>query len=151
MPIGRGAPAAAPGPLLLDTHVWIWLLDGAKEKLSRRCLGALERGAQEGRLWVSAISVRELAMLQAKGRITLAMDCKAWVEAALRTPGLQLAELTPSIAVESARLPGEFHGDPADRVLVATAREMTATLVTRDASILGYGRRGHVAVLDAGR
>jgi PIN domain nuclease of toxin-antitoxin system len=133
-------------PLLLDTHAWLWLVGGA-EPFTRSVLSAVERGARQGRIRVSAISVWEVAMLEAKGRIRLSKDCLAWVHDALASPGISLAPLTPEIAVESCRLPGTFHGDPADRILVATARLLGATLLTRDAMILSYGRKKYVAVM----
>jgi PIN domain nuclease of toxin-antitoxin system len=117
--------------LLLDTHVWLWLVGGV-EPLKRPVLSAVEGAARRGRIRVSAISVWELAMLEAKGRIRLSKDCLAWVREALSAPGTSLVPLTPEIAVETSRLPGEFHGDPADRILVATARLLGATLLTRD-------------------
>ena len=136
-------------PVLLDTHVWVWLLlgDGRMGKDSRRML---EKAVPDGRLRVSVISVWEVAMLEAKGRLTLAADCESWVREALAAPGVRLAELTPHIAVSSTRLPGVFHGDPADRMLVATARECEAVLLTADQAILQYGREGHVHAVSAG-
>jgi PIN domain nuclease of toxin-antitoxin system len=95
--------------LLLDTHVWLWLVSGA-EPLRRSVLSAVEGAARRGRIRVSAISVWEVAMLEAKGRIRLAKDCLAWVQEALSAPGTSLVPLMPEIAVESSRLPGEFHG-----------------------------------------
>lgn len=88
-------------------------------------------------------------MLEAKGRLTLAADCEKWVREALAAPGVHLAELSPRIAVASTRLPGVFHGDPADRMLVATARECDATLLTADRMILQYGSEGHVHTVPA--
>lgn len=132
--------------LLLDTHVWLWLVGGA-EPLKRPVLSAVEGAARRGRIRVSAISVWEVAMLEARGRIRLAKDCLAWVQEALSAPGTSLVPLTPEIAVESSRLPGEFHGDPADRILVATARLLGGTLLTRDARILTYGKGKHVSVM----
>ena len=96
---------------------------------------------------LSVISVWELGVLEAKGRIRLHMSCDQWVREALATPGLSLAPLTPDIALESSRLPGSFHGDPADRIIVATARSFGARLLTRDRQMLEYGRQRHVAVV----
>jgi len=132
--------------LLLDTPVWLWLVGGA-EPLKRPVLSAVEGAARRGRIRISAISVWEVAMLEAKGRIRLAKDCLAWVQEALSAPGTSLVPLTPEIAVESSRLPGEFHGDPADRILVATARLLGATLLTRDERILAYGKGKLVSVM----
>ncbi|MEK6696072.1 MAG: type II toxin-antitoxin system VapC family toxin [Candidatus Deferrimicrobiota bacterium] len=132
--------------LLLDTHAWLWLVGGA-EPLKRSVLSTVEQGARQGRIRVSAISVWEVAMLEAKGRIRLSKDCLAWVHDALASPGLSLVPLTPEIAVESSRLPGTFHGDPADRILVATARLLGATLLTRDTGILAYGKGNRVSTM----
>jgi len=135
-------------PLLLDTHVWVWLMLG-DTRLGRRSRNLLEAAVPDGRLRVSVISVWEVAMLEANGRLHLASDCADWVGEALSAPGIRLAELTPEIAVASTRLPGKFHGDPADRILAATARETGAALVTADRAILDYGRRGHLRALKA--
>ncbi len=144
-------PESAAWPLLLDTHIWIWLVDGAVSQFSTSCLRALGKATREGRALVSVISVWEVATLEAKQRITLSTECRDWIETALAAPGIRLAEMTPSIAIDSTRLPGTFHGDPADRILVATARALHAMLVTRDEAIVAYGRQGYVRVLDAGR
>ena len=131
--------------LLLDTHVWLWVVGGV-EPLKRSVLSTVEEAARGGRIRVSAISVWEVAMLEAKGRIRLTKDCLAWVRDALSAPGTSLVPLSPEIAVESSRLPGTFHGDPADRILVATARLLGGTLLTRDDRILAYGKGKHVSV-----
>ncbi|HJX15764.1 MAG TPA: type II toxin-antitoxin system VapC family toxin [Candidatus Deferrimicrobiaceae bacterium] len=131
--------------LLLDTHVWLWVVGGV-EPLKRSVLSTVEEAARGGRIRVSAISVWEVAMLEAKGRIRLTKDCLAWVQEALAAPGTSLVPLSPEIAVESSRLPGTFHGDPADRILVATARLLGGTLLTRDDRILAYGKGKHVSV-----
>ncbi len=130
-------------PVLLDTHVWVWLMLG-DARLGKASRNLLENAVPDIRLRVSVISVWEIAMLEAKGRLTLAEDCGRWVRAALAAPGVQLAELTPEISIASSRLPGEFHGDPADRILIATARELGASLLTADQAILHYGAKGHV-------
>jgi PIN domain nuclease of toxin-antitoxin system len=90
--------------------------------------------------------VWEIGMLESKGRLLLNLPCEAWVREALKTPGLTLAPLTPEIAVDSTRLPGAFHGDPADRIIVATARRLGARLLTRDRKLLEYGRKRHVPI-----
>jgi PIN domain nuclease of toxin-antitoxin system len=95
------------------------------------------------------MSIWELAMLVSKGRVTLQTPLLDWVREALRTPGLSLVPLTPEIAVESTRLPGNFHGDPADRIIVASARETGSTIVTRDRLILAYGKQAFVRTISA--
>jgi PIN domain nuclease of toxin-antitoxin system len=137
------------GPLLLDTHCWVWMQFGLQEPFSARGLVTLREAAAHARLLVSVISVWEVALLESKGRIRLWMDCETWVRQALVTPGLTLAPLTPEIAIASTRLPGDLHGDPADRLIVATARAHGATLLTKDTKILAYGRAGHASVMRA--
>ena len=136
-------------PLLMDTHCWLWIEGGLTERFSHIGLAALRRAAMEGRLLLSVISIWEVALLEAKARISLQMECSAWVRNALANPGLTLAPLTPEIAIQSTRLPGNLHGDPADRLIVATARAHGATLLTKDTKLLSYGRAKHVAILSA--
>ena len=138
-------------PLLLDTHVWIWAMTGAEGELGQNARSTVTAAAQAGRVLVSVISVWEVGMLEAKGRIHFALEVGEWVRRALAAPGTTLAPLTPDVALDSSRLPAPLHGDPADRILIATARRTGATLVTRDARILDYGNQGMLAVIDAGR
>ena len=134
--------------VLLDTHVWVWLMFGDK-RLGSANRRLLENAVPDGLLRVSVISVWEIAMLESKGRLTLASDCESWVREALAAPGVRLSEITPHVAVSSTRLPGVFHGDPADRILIATARESGAILLTADQAILQYGSEGHVQAVQA--
>ena len=134
-------------PFLLDTHIWIWLFEGTPGRLDSNTVKRLERAAADDDVLVSAISVWEVAMLEAAGRLTLAGDAHTWVERALDQPGVRLAPLSPSILIESTRLPGHPHRDPVDRILMATARSTGAALVTRDQQIRRYGKAGHVRVL----
>jgi PIN domain nuclease of toxin-antitoxin system len=134
---------------LLDTHVWFWLVRGRDGRLTANTVARLEQAARGAPLGVSVISVWEIALLASKGRIGLGMPVHEWVDTALNRPGFTLADLEPAIAVESCNLPGEFHADPADRLLVATARLKNMVIVTRDNRILKYGRQGHVRALAA--
>jgi PIN domain nuclease of toxin-antitoxin system len=138
-----------PRLLLLDTHVWIWMVDCAAAELAARAIERIERASDAGAVRVAAISVWEVAMLQARGRLSLALEIDEWVRQALAAPGIQWVPLSPEIAVDSARLPGDPAGDPADRMLMATARRIGASLVTRDERILEYARSGHLSVIDA--
>jgi PIN domain nuclease of toxin-antitoxin system len=138
-------------PLLYDTHAWIWSAAGDEEQLGSGARAAIQAAAHAGLLRVAAISVWELAMLHAKGGLQLSLDLTQWVHQALGATGTRLVPLEPAISIESTRLPGAFHGDPADRLLVATARVLPACLLTRDRGILEYARHGHVEVLDASR
>lgn len=130
-------------PLLLDTHIWIGLINGERKIGTPKFLSLLAQAVSNAKVFVSIISVWEIGMLESKGRISLPYSCLEWVRKALQAPGISLAELTPEIAVESSRLPGKFHGDPADRILVATARSMGATLVTLDKPLLDYCQENH--------
>jgi PIN domain nuclease of toxin-antitoxin system len=135
--------------VLLDTHVLVWLLNGER-RLSAAAVTAVEQAAHEDKVFVSAITPWEIAMLVARGRLLLTRDVQDWIDDALRQPGVALAPLEPAIAVASTRLPGPIHGDPADRLIVATARHLDVTLVTADDRLLSYGGAGHVRVLNAG-
>jgi PIN domain nuclease of toxin-antitoxin system len=141
--------AEAGRGVVLDTHVWVWYVENARGRFSRRIEPLIERAVLDGRVAVSAISIWELAELEVHGRIELAMEVRTWVQRALSFPGLRLKALSPSIAIDSTRLPGEVHRDPADRILIATARQLGAAIVTCDERILGYARQGHVRVVDA--
>jgi PIN domain nuclease of toxin-antitoxin system len=129
--------------LLLDTHVIIWALTEPERLGSQTRRKIAQPDAQ---LAVATISTLEIAQLAAKKRITLQDGTKAWIAAAVRALGCTIIELTNVIAVESYALPGEFHKDPVDRVLVATARTQSLKFVTADQQILGYR---HVVTIDA--
>lgn len=140
---------ALPPLTLLDTHVWIWAVEGDSSALGPGAVEAIEEASREGAVRVSAISVWEVAMLEAKGRITLSRALDDWVRTALQAPGVRPLPLSPEIAVESTRLPGEAHGDPADRILMASARIHGARLATCDRGIIEYAGQGGLSVLDA--
>ena len=133
--------------LLLDTHVWVWLMNGDNRQLGPNVIAVMEESASGGGMHISAISVWEVAMLESKGRIRIFKDCLDWVRQALDAPGVQLLPLSPEVAVASCRLPGVFHGDPADRMLVASARLHDLRLVTYDQRIIAYGADQYVSVL----
>ena len=135
--------------LLLDTHCWIWAQLGLLQNLSRAALQSIKDAEREGNLRISVISIWELAMLEKRGRVALPMNIRTWVDQALSKPGIAVAPLTSEIMIESVHLPGQVHGDPADRMLVATARVLGATLATKDARLIQYSRQRHVRALEA--
>src|SRR5580658_2383843 len=102
--------------LLLDTHCWLWAQLGLIQKLSRAALEAIRGAESDGKLRISVISIWELAMLEKRGRVALPMNVQTWVDQALSKPGIAVTPLTPEIMIESVHLPGELHGDPADRM-----------------------------------
>ena len=120
--------------IVLDTATWIWRASDPK-RLSTKARRAIDEAE---RAFVSAISVWEVAMLVARRRIQLDRSVEQWVDIALALPTIQLAPLEPAIAVRSTKLPGEFHSDPADRMIVATALENGASVVTPDERIRSY-------------
>ncbi|MHB8253984.1 MAG: type II toxin-antitoxin system VapC family toxin [Acidiferrobacter sp.] len=136
------------GGLLLDTHVWLWLAFGTPGKIKASTRKVLEQATPDKPLLISIISVWEVALLEAKQRLGLPMTVEAWIERALDRHDIRLIGLDrPRIVIDSCCLPGDFHPDPADRLLVATARSENAVLVTHDKKILDYGAAGHVKVL----
>jgi PIN domain nuclease of toxin-antitoxin system len=124
--------------IVLDTHAWIWWV-AADARLSRRALATIRLSQTQETLWLSLVSVWEVAKKVEKGQLAFDRPLDDWLEAALAAPGLQVAELTRRILVDSCRLPQPFHGDPADQMIVATARSRNAALVTRDDRIREYG------------
>jgi PIN domain nuclease of toxin-antitoxin system len=119
--------------IVLDTHVWLWWLS-EPSLLSRTAAAAIENA---DRIVISSISCFEVATAVAKGRISLDRDVLEWIEDAITVARMELAPLTPKIAVKATQL-GRFHGDPADRLIVATAMMETATLITKDRRIRNY-------------
>lgn len=124
--------------LLLDTHVWWWWLTGER-RLSATQSRRLRKVTPAAPVLVSDISLWELATLVSLRKIELSIPLRQWLEAAAAPPLVQRCGISPAIAAEVAALPESFHRDPADRILVATARVHGATLVTRDRRILEAG------------
>ena len=132
---------------LLDTHYWLWLQTGHAGRISAQArinLLALQRNRL---LYLSSVSVWEVARLVADGDLDIGMSIDRFVQEATADGGLQLLPITTQILIESTRLPGNIHRDPSDRILVATAREHGLTLLTRDRDLLAYGRKGHLNIL----
>jgi PIN domain nuclease of toxin-antitoxin system len=124
-------------PSVLDTHAWIWWVTNDR-RLSARAGAAIARAARRGELYVSVYSVWEIAKKVEMGQLTLDRPLDEWLDAALAVAGLQVAELTRVILVDSCRLTQPFHGDPADQIIVATTRSLSATLITKDTRLRDY-------------
>jgi PIN domain nuclease of toxin-antitoxin system len=120
--------------IILDTHAWIWWTNESIN-LSTKALDAINKTDIIG---IPAIGCWELAMLVSKGRIGLSMDVQVWIDIALQRPKVKLLPLTPEIAVLSTRLPGDFHGDPSDRLIVASSLVHKAPLVSKDKKIQNW-------------
>jgi PIN domain nuclease of toxin-antitoxin system len=134
--------------LVLDTHVWIWTVNGDDEiqpALREKIAVALRQAS----VLVPSICVWEVGMLAKRSRIQLSKPLSIWIQEALDLSGFCLAPLCDAVALEAANLPGEFHSDPADCMIIATARINSAVLLTRDRRILEYGKSGYVNVLEA--
>lgn len=123
--------------VVLDTHALVWWASGDAQ-LSGAAHEAIERERQGGEVLVSAISAWEVAMLVRARRLALTMDAAAWLDTVAQVPGLRFVPVDVRISVQSVDLPGDFHKDPADRLIVATARHFGAPLVTADLKIRGY-------------
>jgi len=144
------ADVAQSGLLLLDTHALVWSVE-ERPRLGSGAKRAINIAAQLNQIAVSAISPWEVALLVSKGRLNLSTDVMIWVRDVLSKPGVNLVPLEPEIAVASTRLPFEMHADPADRILVATARHLGATLVTADQALLRLAKGGNFRGLDAAK
>ena len=128
--------------ILLDTHIWVWLACQSPQLTPR--LQQLIQQRESNGLAVSVISCWEVAKLVEKGRLKLHLPVSDWIAAAIARPHIELVSLTPEIAIEACNLPQPFHRDPADEMIVATARLMNLPLLTVDSKILAYP---HVSLL----
>ena len=122
--------------IVLDTQAWVWWTNDRAllSQIQRRAI----RSNEADTIGVSVISCWEIAKLCEYGRLELPVEISEWFDAALAYPGVSLLNLTPEIAIESTRLPGEFHRDPFDQMIVATARLNQCPLVTSDGKIIKY-------------
>jgi PIN domain nuclease of toxin-antitoxin system len=132
--------------LLLDTCAAIWVTEN--EELSEEAVQAMDDAYRAGDgVFVSPITAWERALLSTAGRLRSPVQPLAWFERLVRDSQLTVAALTPSILVDAWFLPDKLHKDPADRILVATARALDLTLVTRDRPILEYADKGHLRAI----
>ena len=122
--------------ILLDTHIWVWWVNG-DPRLSAPVRTLIQTYETIG-LAISVISCWEVAKLVEGNRLVLTTGVSDWIEQALAYPGVRLLDLTPEIAVASTQLPPPFHRDPADQIIVATARTYSIPIVTSDARIIQY-------------
>ena len=124
--------------IVLDTHALLWWASGDKVQLSAAAAHAIDEERAGGQIMVSSISAWELAMLVDRGRVALSMDIEEWLSVVSRIEAVNFVPVDNEIGVKSVALPGAFHKDPADRIIVATARKLAAPLVTADEEIRRY-------------
>ncbi len=123
--------------ILLDTHVWLWLLHNPNQ-LSEPAKNIVTEAENSNSILISSISVWEISTKQSLNKLILPLPIEQWFKLAQQQPGTTIESLSPLDALHSANLPGEFHKDPADRILVAMARRYDIPLITRDQKILNY-------------
>jgi PIN domain nuclease of toxin-antitoxin system len=134
-------------PLLLDTCALVFMTE--KARLAAAAIEAL-RAADQGRgiTYISPISAWEIGMLASRRRLQLLIRPERWFANLFDAPGVRLADMSPDLLIASSFLPGSPPRDPTDRIITATARELGATLITRDRALLDYGAQGHVNVVE---
>lgn len=123
--------------IVLDTHVWLWWISNP-EKLSTDASLAIQEAVREDSVIISSISTWEVALLVKKGRLELTIDIRDWIRKTEGLPFVRFMPMDNTIALRSISLPGDFHPDPADRIITATAMTMGLPLVTKDEKILNY-------------
>ncbi len=134
--------------ILLDTHVLLWFVQG-NEKLGTSSRDRVQHALNQGKASISAISLWEISMLVDRRRLVLGRSTQNWVQRISGKGGFLVAPITAEIAMTGGQLPGDINGDPADRLIIATARTNNCPLLTADRNILAYGATGHIAMIDA--
>jgi PIN domain nuclease of toxin-antitoxin system len=133
-------------PLLLDTHAAVWITED--QPLASGAVEAIDAAYRTGiTVFVSAITAWEIGLLVSRNRLSLVARPERWFQRLLAIPGVRLADLSPDILIASSFLPGKPPRDPADRIILATARDLGATLITRDRLLLNYGEDGQVSTI----
>jgi len=122
--------------IVLDTHIWVWWLHG-DSRLSEAHELLIKENEENG-IGICTITLWEVAKLTELARLVLPVALDHWFASALTYPGMMLLNLTPAIATESTQLPGDFHSDPADQIIVATARLLDSPLITVDQQLRNY-------------
>jgi PIN domain nuclease of toxin-antitoxin system len=136
--------------LLLDTHAWIWTVEGDVRRIGRRARRLISQFESDQALRVSPLTLFEIVALHVAGRLRLSLLPEQWIRESLANPGVRVAELSAAVAVDAGHIPRASLADPVDRLLVATARQLDATLLTADRAILEYARQSRsVRVRDA--
>ena len=133
-------------PILLDTCAALWLVaDAPMGEAAMESISAAHR--TKSPLRISPITAWEIGLMARKGRFRSSLSPQRWFEQLRTLPDVQLCDLGPDVLLAASFLPGDLHGDPADRIMVATAREHGFTLMTRDRALLDYAETGHLAAI----
>jgi PIN domain nuclease of toxin-antitoxin system len=133
-------------PLLLDTCAVIWIAEN--ERLAPAAIEALNEANEAGAAtYISPITAWEIGMLASRDRLKLLITPQRWFARLFERAGVKLAEMSPDLLIAASFLPGSPPRDPADRIIVATARDQGCTLLTRDRVLLDYGEQGHLRAL----
>jgi PIN domain nuclease of toxin-antitoxin system len=134
-------------PLLWDTCAVIWIYE--KARLSQAALDAMGAAHREGvPSYISPFTAWEIGMLASRGRLQLLIRPERWFANLFEISGVRLADMSPDLLIASSYLPGKPPNDPTDRIIAVTARDLGATLITRDRALLQYGEQGHVKVVE---
>ena len=123
--------------ILLDTHVWLWFISNP-ELLSKKANRAVDSALRKEKIFISSISAWEIAFLVYNKRLLLTLDAADWVAQSERLPFFEFVPVDNTLAIKSVNLPKPLHSDPADRIIIATAISLGASLVTKDEKILNY-------------
>ncbi|MGB7220429.1 MAG: type II toxin-antitoxin system VapC family toxin [Vicinamibacterales bacterium] len=131
--------------LLLDTHVWIWTVEGDTRRVGRRSRQLIAKAEARESVRISPATIFEVVALHAAGRLQLSRSPEQWIREALDLPGMHVAELSAAVAIDAGHIPRTALADPLDRLLVATARQLDATFLTSDSAILAYAAQRGIA------
>jgi PIN domain nuclease of toxin-antitoxin system len=132
--------------LTLDTHTLLWYVEGIT--LKPKEVNLIEDARKQNQLYISAISLWEIAMLSSKGKIVFSIALNEWVDQVLKIKGLNLIELSPAVLIESCQLPHFENKDPADRIIISASRSINSRLMTFDQRILDYSSKGYLKTVE---
>jgi PIN domain nuclease of toxin-antitoxin system len=134
--------------IVLDTHVIAWFVQG-NDRLGVKAQKLVQEVIAQGEAVISTITFWEIAMLSRRGKLNLRRPVRDWIAAFYEKSGILVTEISREIAVAAGELGDDIHGDPSDRLIIATALYHDCSLLTADRAILGYGTAGHVQTIDA--
>lgn len=133
--------------ILLDTQALVWTMEGSS-KLGPK---AVQAEAESQEVIVSTISLWEISLLASRGRLVLSLPIEQWADKVVQEAGISILPVTRAIAIDAGFMPGYEHGDPGDRIVIATARSIPCPVMTSDHRILAFAKAGHVRAIDARR